>query len=113
MIPYTRENGLVPLNRFISADISFPNVGSNEFENISLMLITRVKDGSITTRIESIIRADDQQEALLLDFDFGLTEKLMFSKIKAHVNKAHKETRGLFESLITDKYREYLRGETI
>ena len=113
VIPYSRENGIVPLHRFISVGISFPNEMSGEFENLTLMFISRVQDGSITTRIESIIRANDQQEALLLDFDFGLTENLEFSKISTHVNQAHKQTRELFESLITDEYREYLRGETI
>jgi len=113
VIPYTRENGIVPLNRFITARVAFPKGISDEFENLSLMLISKVSKGSITTRIESIIRADNQQEALLLDFDFGLTEDLSFSKIRAHVNKVHKETRALFENLITDEYREYLRGEAI
>jgi uncharacterized protein (TIGR04255 family) len=60
-----------------------------------------------------MIRSDDQQEALLLDFDFALTEEPAFSKINSCVSKAHKQTRALFENLITDDYRQYLRGESI
>ena len=113
VIPFTREDGIVPLQRFVSVDVSLPEGVSDQFENLSMVLISKVPDGTITTRIESIIRSDDQQEALLLDFDFALTEKLAFSKIHSCVRKAHSETRALFENLITDDYRQYLRGETI
>jgi uncharacterized protein (TIGR04255 family) len=113
VIPYTREDGIVPLQRFISVNINLPEGVSDQFENLSMVFISKVPDGTITTRIESIIRSDDQQEALLLDFDFALTEKLEFSRINSCVSKAHEQTRALFESLITDDYRQYLRGETI
>jgi uncharacterized protein (TIGR04255 family) len=50
---------------------------------------------------------------LLLDFDFALTEKIAFSRINSCVSMAHEQTRAIFENLITDDYRQYLRGETI
>ncbi|PXF56402.1 MAG: hypothetical protein C4B58_13530 [Deltaproteobacteria bacterium] len=113
VIPFSREDGIVPLKRFTSAGISLPSGVSDQFENLSIVFISKVPEGSITTRIESMIRTDDQQEALLMDFDFAMTEKLSLSKIGSCVSKAHKQTRELFENLITDDYREYLRGEMI
>ena len=113
VIPFTREDGIVPLQRFISVNVNLPEGVSDQFENLSMVLISKVPDGTITTRIESIIRSDDQQEALLLDFDFALTEKIAFSKINSCVSMAHEQTRAIFENLITDDYRQYLRGETI
>lgn len=113
VIPFTREDGIVPLQRFVSVNVSLPVGVSDQFENLSMVLISRVPDGTITTRIETIIRSDDQQEALLLDFDFAMTENLVISKIGSSVRKAHEQTRSLFENLITDDYRQYLRGETI
>lgn len=113
VIPFTREDGIVPLQRFISVNVNLPEGVSDQFENLSMVLISKVPDGAITTRIESIIRSDDQQEALLLDFDFALTEKIAFSRINSCVSRAHEQTREIFENLITDDYREYLRGETI
>ena len=113
IIPFTREDGIVPLNRFVAAGIKVPEGISDQFENLGIVFVSRVADGAITTRIESILRSNDQQEALLLDFDFAMTEKLQASKIGAYVRKAHKQTRALFESLITDEYRQYLREETI
>jgi len=113
IIPYSREDGVVPLKRFVAAGIRVPEGISDQFENLGIVFVSRVTDGAITTRIESIIRSNDQQEALLLDFDFAMTEKLQTSKIRAYAKKAHEQTRTLFESLITDDYRQYLREETI
>ena len=113
IIPYSRENGIVPLKRFVAAGIKVPEGISDQFENLGIVFVSRVSGGKITTRIDSIIRSNDQQEALLLDFDFAMTEKLQTSKIGAYVRKAHKQTRSLFENLITDEYRQYLREETI
>jgi len=113
VIPFTREDGIVPLQRFISVNVNLPEGVSDQFENLSMVFISKVPDGTITTRIESIIRSDDQQEALLLDFDFALTEKIAFSTINSCVSRAHEQTRAIFENLITDDYRQYLRGEMI
>lgn len=113
IIPFSREDGIVPLKRFVAAGIRVPEGISDQFENLGIVFVLRVSAGTITTRIESIIRSDDQQEALLLDFDFAMTEKLQTSKIGSYVRKAHKQTRNLFESLVTDEYRQYLREETI
>jgi uncharacterized protein (TIGR04255 family) len=113
VIPFTREDGIVPLQRFISINVNLPEGMSDKFENVSIVFISKAPGGTITTRIESIIRSNDQQEALLMDFDFAMTEKLSFSRINSCVSRAHAQTRAIFENLITDDYRQYLRGETI
>jgi len=113
LIPYTREDGIVPLHRFLTVSINAPTGVSDRFENVSIVFISKVDGGSITTKIESVVRADRQQEALVLDFDFAMTEQLFFSKLPDYVRIAHEHTRRLFEDLITDEYRQYLRGETI
>lgn len=113
IIPFTREEGIVPLRHFLSIEIKVPQSVSDQFENLSIVIISKVPDGSITTRIESMIRLDNEQEVLLLDFDFAMTQDLHFSKISNYIKNAHEQTRLLFENLITDKYRQYLRGEEI
>ena len=113
IIPFTRENGIVPLKRFLSVGLKVPEGVSEEFENLNIVFISRVSNGSITTKIETVIREDNRQEALLLDFDFGITQKLSFYRLNALVNAAHEYTRSLFENLITNEYREYLRGDSI
>lgn len=113
MIPFSRENGILPIRRFLKLAVRMPEGASTEFENISMALISRVPGGSITTKLQSLIRPDDNQEAFLLDFDFGMTQGLRFSKLASYVKQAHDHARGLFEALITDEYREYLRGEAL
>lgn len=113
VIPFNREDGIIPLQRFTNFDIKLPDCIPDKFENLNFVFMSKVSGGTITTRLESIIRPDDQQEALLMDFDFAMNEKIVFSKLNTCVNKAHKQTRIIFENLITDEYRQYLRGETI
>ena len=113
VIPFNREDEIIPIQRFINFGFKLPEGISNKFTNLSVVFMSKVQDGTVTTRIESIIRSEDQQEALLMDFDFAMTEGITLSRINSCVNKAHKQTRNLFEKLITDDYREYLRGEMI
>lgn len=113
IIPFSRENGMIPVKQFLNLIVQPPNGYSEQFENLSVMFMSKVRDGSVTTRVEAIIKEADQQEALLLDFDFAMTEKLFPSKLNRRVNNAHRQTRHLFELLITEQYRQYLRGEEI
>lgn len=113
LIPFSREDGIVPLERFLQVAVKVPKGISDRFENFSIVLISKTPDGSVTTKIEPAMRADREQEALVLDFDFAMTENLTFSKLNSLVKKAHDNTRLLFENLITDEYRGYLRGEEI
>lgn len=113
LIPFSREDGTVPIHRFLTLSISSPKGISDRLENVSMVFISKVSSGSITTKVESVVRADRQQEALVLDFDFAMTERLHLSKLGDYVTIAHEHTRTLFEDLITDEYRQYLRGETI
>ena len=113
LIPFTREDGLVPLQRFLTVSLNVPNGVSERFENLNMVFISKVGDGSITTKIESVVRGGRQEEALVLDFDFAMTENLHFSKLGDYVIIAHEYTRELFENLITDQYRRYLQGEAL
>lgn len=113
IIPFAREDGTIPLNRFISIGIKTPEGVSEDFENLSIVFISKISEGSITTKVEPVIREDSQEEGIALDFDFFMTKELNLSNLKEKVNNAHMQTRLLFENIITDNYREYLRGNTI
>lgn len=95
VIPFTRENGIVPLQRFVNIAVKLPNGMSDQFENLSIVFMSKVPEGTITTRIEPMIRPDDQQEALIMDFDLGMTEKISFSRIGVNVRK-HTNKPGLY-----------------
>jgi uncharacterized protein (TIGR04255 family) len=120
IIPFTREGGNIPLNRFL--DIG-PFLGRDQmdsawtsreqYENLSITLMSRIEHCSVTTKLESIISSDQSREALLLDFDCAKLENLIFSETHAYMDESHRVARKLFETLITERYRQYLRGEVL
>jgi len=119
IIPFTREQGYIPLKRFfnlrshLTATIPSPIDISEHCKNLSTTLISKIDGCSVTTKLESIISSDGTREALLLDFDCSKEEDLVFSKTETYIEENHTVARALFEELITDSYRQYLRGETI
>lgn len=113
IIPFSRENGILPIRRFLNLGVKVPEGVSDDFENIRMVLISREPGGAITTKLQSLIRPDDNQEAFLLDFDFAMTESLRFSKLATYIKQAHDHTSSLFENLITDEYRQYLKEEVL
>jgi uncharacterized protein (TIGR04255 family) len=112
VIPFVRDAGVIPLQRFLKLDVHMPGPG-RQFTSLDLSFESRETSGSVTTRLKSV-RAESGQEALLLDFDFGrLGDDLRFSEVGQYMEEAHGYTRGLFESLITDDYRAYLEGDVL
>jgi len=113
IIPFTRENGFIPFKRFLNSDLRLTKDISQEYENLSLRLVSKSGDCSITTILESTKSSDETREALLLDFDCSREKKLHFSEVEAYIEESHATARNMFEQMITDDYRKYLRGEKI
>jgi len=113
LIPFGREDGLIPLNRFLTLGFQWPPVIPERFKNLSLTFISRIDGGTITTKLEPVVR-DDGREALLLDFDYSKErEGLVFTQVDTYMDEARAFIRQLFEALITDEYRQYLKGDTL
>lgn len=113
IIPFTREEGAVPLDKFLNVTFQLPATIPEKYENVSLGFIAKTNGGSVTTRIETLLAADKSGEAFLLDIDYAKEERLLISDVKKHINESHADSRQLFEDLITDSYRKYLKGESI
>lgn len=113
IIPFSRESGLIPLNRFLRIKLQLPEVFQDNFENLSLVFITKTPGGAITTKIESIVAADRSHEVILLDFDYAKEKDLAVDSIEQYLEESHAHTKRVFEELITDEYRGYLRGEAV
>ena len=115
VIPFKRENGEIPLDQIFNFSITFgrgPKVHSR-FDNLNLVFITKCGEGSVTTKIESALEKDTSQEVIVLDFDFAFTKGLVMENVETYITSAHRETRNLFDSLITDEYKSYLQGEAL
>ncbi|MFH2070973.1 MAG: TIGR04255 family protein [Elusimicrobiota bacterium] len=113
VIPFTREEGLVPLEKFLKIKLVFPESIPNQIENLSTIFISKIKNGSITTKLESMRTPDKGREALLLDFDYAKNENLFFQKVKCYLKESRFHVHKIFEDLITTDYRKYLKGETL
>jgi uncharacterized protein (TIGR04255 family) len=113
IIPFTRESGSIPLKRFFNLVLHLSEAIPDRHENLNITLISKMDDCSVTTRLESIISPDTSREALLLDLDCVKSKDLVFSKTETYIEESHRVARNLFESLITEGYREYLKGEEI
>jgi len=111
IIPFTRENGNIPFKRFLNSDLRLTKDIQDGYENLSLMLVSKTGDCSITTILESTKSSDATREALLLDFDCSREKDLCFPKIETYIDESHGTARTMFEQMITDDYRKYLRGE--
>lgn len=113
IIPFTREDGIVPLDRFLNVKLQMPTTIPERYKNISVGFIAKTNGGSITTRIETLLAADKSGEAVLLDIDYAKEEGLSITNAKKYLDESHTYSRQLFEDLITDSYRMFLRGESI
>ena len=113
IIPFAREGKRLPLGRLLSVPQALPGDWIEPLEYLSLTTRTSAKDGTLTSKLETAIRKDTAQEALILDFDYGMTNAIEPARLKATVIRAHNAARKAFESFITAEYRSYLRGEGI
>ena len=113
IIPFTREQGVIPLRNYLNIQIGLPKSIPTDFKNLGLIFVSRTEGGSITTRIEPAISSDKTQEAILLDFDYVKEKNLNFSAIDKYLDESHQHTKHLFNELITDDYKKVMRGEIV
>lgn len=120
VIPFVREDGVIPLSRFLNLGFKIPKSIPEEFKNINLVFESEHQGGSIITQLQAIRKTGNvttEGEALLLDFDYGMVPTdeahLKFKEVPKYLDEAHAKTRKLFEEFITDEYRQYLKGDVI
>ena len=113
IIPFTRESGAIPLKAFLNVEINLPKAIPSTFKAASLVFISQLEKGNITTRIEPVISPDQSQEALILDFDYAKEADLSYKNIDAYLEESHAHTKALFEGLVTESYRKIMRGEVV
>lgn len=116
IIPFVREQGSIPLNHFLNLGFKLPECIPERFQTVGLEFVSRLEGATVTTKLNTLINDDTKQEALLLDFDYAIESSatnLELSNVENYMDEAHKFTRQLFEDLVTDEYRQYLKGDTL
>jgi uncharacterized protein (TIGR04255 family) len=122
VIPYAREAGLVPVGQFLNARVLLAEETLKAPKVFDIRVESAIDEGTVIVRLATITRKDGtpskdnaaSQEAILLDIDFGFeNSELRFKDYKKCIDQARRHNRSLFERLVTDDYRKYLRGETL
>ncbi len=110
-IPYV-PGEVFPVNRYFRFAVTLGAHEPDVFADVSFAGVIPVEDGSLTLRIGSA-RTDSEETIIVFDFDFAFSGELEFSDIESYLDRSHAETKRFFEGLLTDEYREYLKGEVI
>jgi len=117
LIPFAREGDTVPISRFLNAELLVPDNALRRPKAVDIRVESRSDDGISILRLATVNRtvdAEESQEALLLDIDFVCDgPDLNIKDYKKHIQAARLHNRSLFEAIITDEYRKYLRGEVL
>jgi uncharacterized protein (TIGR04255 family) len=113
IIPFTRESGIIPLKSFLNIGINLPKAIPSIFKAASLIFVSQLEKGSITTRVEPAMSPDQSQEALILDFDYAKEADLNYKNLDEYLEESHTHTKALFEGLVTENYRKIMRGEVV
>ncbi|MEZ5564066.1 MAG: TIGR04255 family protein [Gammaproteobacteria bacterium] len=115
VIPFSRENGVVPVKQFLRASAELNGDMLESARTFDVRASRDIGSATVIVRLAVIGReGEGQQEALLLDIDYGCEkEKLRFAEAVKWVSAARSHNRRFFEDVITDDYREYLRGKTL
>lgn len=115
LMPFTREDSLVPIARLLKFTMDMPLGMFRSTQSLDLQWTGLLGDAKITFRLANAERKDlVGQEALLLDIDYGLERpNLAWAGVRGYVEQARAAGREIFENMITDEYRNYLRGEKL
>jgi uncharacterized protein (TIGR04255 family) len=115
VMPFSREDGLVPLGRILRFDMSLPLDMFKQTANIDLKWTGKQPNGEVIMRLSDVVQKNlPEQEAMILDIDFGYSNpEITWGRVEGAISDARRSCRSIFEGLITDEYRTYLRGQTI
>ncbi|MCU7838889.1 MAG: TIGR04255 family protein [Candidatus Thiodiazotropha sp. (ex Troendleina suluensis)] len=114
-IPFTRENGLLPLSRIFKDNDIYGNSLSLETDQLSTFLVKSFDDFRLNIKLESTTPASSlDEEVIILDIDafqeFKPDVAMNDQETISVIRHMHDASRSVFENLISDGYREFLKG---
>lgn len=115
LMPFTKEHGFVPLNQLLKLKFELPLNLHERPQHINIQWTAKHSVGTAVIRIATVPnKGVEGQEALLLDIDYGNEgPNLSWDNVSDALCAMRLAGRETFETLITDSYREYLRGEKL
>ncbi|HKZ42030.1 MAG TPA: TIGR04255 family protein [Candidatus Hodarchaeales archaeon] len=113
VIRYVPQDQKLPLSDYLNLELKLPDVFPGEFKKLDLAFVSIVKGGSITTRLGHMEAKDGSGDAILLDFDFAKEGNLDVKEISSYLDESHTSTKAFFESVLSEGYLRFVKGETI
>ncbi len=111
-IPILKENGSIPLKRYLNFGYKTPISIPENYEDLLTMLLLNMNDGKLRLLIQYLkIPKQIETELLILDFDYFYEGKFPITDIEAKLDESHKHTKQVFEDLITDEYKTIMNKE--
>jgi uncharacterized protein (TIGR04255 family) len=113
VIPFQREGESIPVNRMLKKGINLPFNVLQHARNFDARFESKHGDGFVIIRLASVANTQAPGvDGVLLDIDFALENSdLRIRNLVNDVKVARSHARAIFEDLIADDYRTYLRGE--
>jgi uncharacterized protein (TIGR04255 family) len=114
-IPFTRDNGLLPLDKYFGENHVFGNALRQQIKDLSYRVLVPITDGQVHVKLESAESSKEPgMEILLLDIDASRlhepSSKMQLDEVMKEIEVHHEVAYKTFEDLITDSYRGFLRG---
>jgi len=114
IIKFVREEGTVPIERYLNLNLKLPDAIPGKYMFFETAFVSKTEGGTITTKLQPMMAKDGSHEALLLDFDHAMEGgELRIGNYDLYLKESHEYTKKMFEQLITEEYKRYLRGEVV
>lgn len=110
VIPYAPSEAY-PVGNFLDITLRL-GVVESALAGVALSAVMPTSSGGVlTVKIERVESELDRSPGILLDFDHAFVGDLHVNNVERYLDDSHTETKRLFEGLLTDAYRRFLRGE--
>ncbi len=106
-IPITQEKGTISIKKYLKFEYNLPKSIPTDFELFQTLLLTKLNDGKLRILIQTV-QTKENQEIILLDFDFFFEGKFFVTNLGEYLEKSHKHTKKVFEDLISDEYKKFI-----
>jgi len=113
-IPFVRERGIAPISQFLKVNVQLASALPPAYRGLNATVEVATREGVAIVKIATARdHQDGTKEAILLDLDYAFEGTFPFKDVPKLLRKAHTLNRQVFEEMITDQYRAYLRGDSI
>jgi len=111
-IPIALDGDVIPLEQVVKLGILGPKSLPNAYEQFQLAFAVKMAPGSLMIHLNYVPAAGGTpSDFLILDFDYYVQGTIPVANLAEHLDNSHAHTKQIFESLMTEEYHRFMRGE--